>query len=542
MSKSPLLRQKTLKHDTADDADDDERHPFARFHCIWDGHTGGNHNLARPFAKLHVVLDRAIEVIAADVTGFSDPFVVFDINGQKATQKRSVTKRQTLAPTWREEFVFDVHHPQSVLTMTVWDEDFGTTFKTVDLLGLDDDLIGFLDVRLDSLPLNEWVSGWFPLGHPDSHEETITRRIVAGPSDKYAGDVRLMMRLEGSLLDEMSALCLLTPDLGVAYPSLDLGEVVTKGLALQEKANWWADTSYDLLRDMLHWPIPLLVVLLALTWNPYMLLPAAITCLPLALLAMRYEAYLKIRRKQKKTFSRWDSIKECWTGEMAGGEDIEELMKVAMASSPVAAAQSKKEVEQLKFAARQLEPYLEEDVREQLQLTQAVIKEVLFWLSVVERKLEKASEAVVLIASCVVLSVLLYIYKEWQPIIIQVGTSIGLVIALFPFSLFARSARAAAFCILQRRRLHVRALKDEALETRDGLPVIEIAKAQCMKLLIHGDVQNYVPEPHSRTPPLHHFKAAVERECTTGLMRQTSWLCSCWIDGRSDYVIKDHID
>jgi len=71
--------------------------------------------------QLRLGLIRAQHLPKMDATGAADPYVTFDIMGQK--QQKSKTIKNSLSPEWKEEFVFDITDDQAELVVTVWDWD-----------------------------------------------------------------------------------------------------------------------------------------------------------------------------------------------------------------------------------------------------------------------------------------------------------------------------------------------------------------------------------------------------------------------------------
>eukprot|EP00670_Eutreptiella_braarudii_P003906 CAMPEP_0174301948 /NCGR_PEP_ID=MMETSP0809-20121228/59347_1 /TAXON_ID=73025 ORGANISM="Eutreptiella gymnastica-like, Strain CCMP1594" /NCGR_SAMPLE_ID=MMETSP0809 /ASSEMBLY_ACC=CAM_ASM_000658 /LENGTH=1066 /DNA_ID=CAMNT_0015407787 /DNA_START=39 /DNA_END=3239 /DNA_ORIENTATION=+ len=81
---------------------------------------------------LGVQVNKAIGLIAADETGFSDPYVQLHVGD---SMRQTSYKLQTLDPMWNEEFHFDINAEDAdlpSLIMNVWDKDWG---KDPDFLG-----------------------------------------------------------------------------------------------------------------------------------------------------------------------------------------------------------------------------------------------------------------------------------------------------------------------------------------------------------------------------------------------------------------------
>eukprot|EP00913_Durusdinium_trenchii_P034018 g31845.t1 len=198
-----------------------------------NGRTGGAFPRAAPYAVLQLFIDRAHALPAADLNGLSDPYVTAQINDQDL-QVRTTTQNGTLAPRWGEEFHIPVYRPESVLTLYVHDEDFGTeniVGFAGSLVGLSDDLLGCVDISLERLPLNTKLSGWFDL-HSVTKATSYRTRVALSESGEAqtVGRIRLQLTLRVQQpQDELYALCLGPPSFGEPLQPLNFGELMRPG-------------------------------------------------------------------------------------------------------------------------------------------------------------------------------------------------------------------------------------------------------------------------------------------------------------------------
>lgn len=59
--------------------------------------------------KLNIVLVEGKDLIAMDIGGSSDPYIIFKLNGKKIHTSKTI--KHSLNPTWNESFVIDVPQP-----------------------------------------------------------------------------------------------------------------------------------------------------------------------------------------------------------------------------------------------------------------------------------------------------------------------------------------------------------------------------------------------------------------------------------------------
>ncbi|XP_068422648.1 multiple C2 and transmembrane domain-containing protein 1 isoform X5 [Clinocottus analis] len=102
----------------------DERHHITQRYSLWRSF----HNL-KDVGVVQVKVIRAEGLMAADVTGKSDPFCVVELSNDRL-QTHTVYKN--LNPEWNKVFTFNVKDIHSVLEVTVYDEDRD---RSADFLG-----------------------------------------------------------------------------------------------------------------------------------------------------------------------------------------------------------------------------------------------------------------------------------------------------------------------------------------------------------------------------------------------------------------------
>lgn len=292
MSKDPLLgdRKGSRRLSLSEIQAAETRLPFSRWRCLWDPYTAIDKDVCEPFARLSIILDKAVGLKSADWNGLADPYVTITLNGDEEKPLKSETKKGTLAPVWNEGFIVDIFHPVSIVTVTVWDEEYGDG-DFADFLGLDDVLAGWVDLRIGAMPMNEWMSGWFDLGDPDHFKDTITGRMEEPPPEGHrsAGRIHLKMILGTTHPhDELFAMCLPLPETGHAC-HLDLADLVHDVVSLSKamdkiQNDIWGDIEY-----CLHHATPIFCVCMMMIWMPSTAIPVLVILTPLALIYLSEE-------------------------------------------------------------------------------------------------------------------------------------------------------------------------------------------------------------------------------------------------------------
>eukprot|EP00930_Biecheleria_cincta_P039321 TRINITY_DN27041_c0_g1_i2.p1 TRINITY_DN27041_c0_g1~~TRINITY_DN27041_c0_g1_i2.p1 ORF type:complete len:574 (+),score=114.50 TRINITY_DN27041_c0_g1_i2:30-1751(+) len=251
---------------------------FSPWLCLVAPDAAADEKVAEPYAVLEITLDRARGLAAADANGLSDPYVSLLLNNQDLGL-RTKSCSCTLAPVWQTSFKIPVYRPHSVLTLAIHDEDFGTGKElglAGSILGLSDDLIGYVDISLIRLQPNKVISGWFSVLEPSGHLDNVSARLDAygkGVRPRLSGEIALELTLHVTKPShEFFACCLGPPCLGQPLPELDLESLFSDILALTKRLE--AERCSSAL-----WGTAILLL-----WHPEYLLPLLLIALA-ALLA-----------------------------------------------------------------------------------------------------------------------------------------------------------------------------------------------------------------------------------------------------------------
>lgn len=263
------------------------RRPFSRTRCLLRPCLAADPNECEPFAKVIVKVDRASALLndasTNEVLDTMDSYVWMQMNGQGPTQQTAV-RHGTLAPRWDQTFEFDLHHPESVLEVRVYDQD---------LLG-NDDLIGFIDVLAGKLPLNQSVSGWFQLLHGRLVDiyDTLNLRLQKvgnyGGIPPTTGWIRLeFMLVVPRALDMAFAMSLYRSDFGhfLEPLHLDLLYEETKQTNLKQKSR--KEMFKQLVQQAKAQANQLAIAFIVCLWTPYLLLPFLLLVFTLAVESLR---------------------------------------------------------------------------------------------------------------------------------------------------------------------------------------------------------------------------------------------------------------
>jgi len=275
-------------------------YPFSKWRCLWSPSKAIDPTISEPYAVLEVKIERGFGLVASDITT-SDPYCKLELNGQ-LTGHVTETIRQTLAPYWEKNQPFQVpiYHPLSIFSISVYDRDFGTALGDMDLLGLDDDFIGFLDLHIAKLPHNKKLHGWFELESSESYADSVLARKY---KDSKYGCGSLLLELEMKVSTETSevfALALPKPPEGHGLPALDMVAMFDHYADLKQYA---ADVcekiqaAKDLVERFPHNRWALLIIAVFFVWNPSFL-PAVIIFITDCAAWKLWFAALKIKRQR----------------------------------------------------------------------------------------------------------------------------------------------------------------------------------------------------------------------------------------------------
>jgi hypothetical protein len=222
-----------------------------------------------PYAKLHLTIKGAAELDTTmnnEMFDFLSPYALVEVDGVEKGRTPHVFK--SAAPQWDHKFPdpFDLYHPQSILTLKVYDFDSPQMFAQTGLV--QDDFIGFLDIRIGRIPLNDTIQVWLQLDHPDDCNDSIVlRRQNKDSNEKPTGWIEIVMKLEvKSELDEMFAYMLFPPYLGPGN-ELNLPQLLINTQEMKESKLKILRILEPLIIIKEHPSLPILVTLCAL-WFP----------------------------------------------------------------------------------------------------------------------------------------------------------------------------------------------------------------------------------------------------------------------------------
>lgn len=269
------------------DARRSKRLPFSRARCVLNPYHAMDGEKVEPFARLEVFVERARRLVAADLNGRSDPYVVLSMDDSDPLAQTKCVK-STLAPVWNEKFVLDVFHPHSILWLKVFDWDVKVLSSVT---GMEDAFLGSVDVHLARLPFNEEVVGWWDVSHPEAESKKHEDHPDAPPRDDYAGSVRIGLLLKcPNPRDEFYASCLHPPKVATNFfGKVDMGELFRKTVKIAMAAqacfegfqtSWQriVDSPFGVFRHILLWFLGVVVV-----WNPSWALPTLLYTLGAAM-------------------------------------------------------------------------------------------------------------------------------------------------------------------------------------------------------------------------------------------------------------------
>ena len=287
---------------------------------------GDDNSGVAPYAVLHLRIDRAFGLPAADFTGLSDPYVKAQLNDHDLPEVRTKTRTQTLAPKWEEEFHIRIFRPGSVLSVYVHDEDFGEASKiglaglhpepknpaqtmalrqkatkrermalnpTGAFMGLTDDLLGYVDISIERLPLNTKVCGWFNLWDPNDHKHRLLNyksraaNLEQGIRPQTVGRIRLQLTLHvAQLQHELFAHCLGPPAFEEPQHPLRFAKLFGDVSTISHLIQGFSSLCSPLAQQAERFSSLLWCTVILLVWRPEFILPL----LSLSSSAMLYAA------------------------------------------------------------------------------------------------------------------------------------------------------------------------------------------------------------------------------------------------------------
>lgn len=457
MSSKPLLSP-IQGHTVLPQAVKKPRLPFSRLRCVWHPRRSNNGEVCEPFAKLTVLVCKASGILQCDVVGIADPYVTLSLNNGKP-EHWSLTKRRTLAPEWQEMFELDVYHPSSILTVDLYDKEFGGG-NLAEFLGLDDRHAGWVDIRLGVLPMNEWVAGWFEIGHPKHHMDTLQSRIKHPVSARgeTGGRIQLHLRLTvNSRFDEFFAWCLPQPTYGHDC-SFELKDLIRSARRVTLAAEKWVDDVGNDFDWLLQYGIASWCVLVGLVWKPDLVLPALLIMLPMTLVYMTYKFRNRLEEEglvQDKTRIIGALAEEGSDTRLADGTEAATCPRSRQAARAKAIHVTKKQVEnaknmeefdaQLDRAMHILPKHIKKDMQKAAEGMDALV----FFVQSAERMAAETSSYTVICLGilAVTIAASLALFWTWQPFLIQILVSVGISISLWPHTIPYRLCKAISSCV-----------------------------------------------------------------------------------------------
>jgi len=268
--------------------------PFNKWMCIVAPHIAGDETSKRyaPYATLELFVHRA-RGISADLRGKPDPYVEMQLNNTDLDQKTTVSPA-TLAPVWEESFKMDIYRPTSVLTLLVKHDhkaaaERGEEDVFAKLLGWGDQLIGYCDISISRLPMNETVAGWFKVLKPPNHWDNVTTRLAmfdAGFQPEQVGNIRLELFLRvPEPKYEFYAYLMGPPKLGEPLPELDLNLLFADILSTTKRIEAWDVVLRPIKEQLSNYSTLWWTSLILIVWFPKSFFPVLLLLLCL-LLAM----------------------------------------------------------------------------------------------------------------------------------------------------------------------------------------------------------------------------------------------------------------
>eukprot|EP00927_Polykrikos_kofoidii_P032234 TRINITY_DN27525_c0_g1_i1.p1 TRINITY_DN27525_c0_g1~~TRINITY_DN27525_c0_g1_i1.p1 ORF type:complete len:574 (+),score=105.86 TRINITY_DN27525_c0_g1_i1:78-1799(+) len=432
----------------------DDRAPFSRWRCIWDAMEAQDVKRTKPFGRLTVVVDRAFGLLSADVTGYSDAFVILQIDGKtclvKGTQRtKAIT--QTLAPNWNETFVLDVYHPRSVLNLTVFDEDFGTQFQGLDLLGLDDDMIGWANIHTEALPVNEWITAWIELNHPDEMTHIPAEKTVAG-------QLRVEMYFEVCHRDEFFAFLLDKPHQVTLHGPVDFAKLVEHALLLQTRLTRLGEVLFGVATTLLRYPLTILVLTVCVIICTSVVLPLLMFIAPFFVWTLRKEV----------------ALNEKDAGQLDRKVDEEEAPSPMSSSAqpPLSTSNSKSAIESEetqeadfeKLKAKRLakvekyahvQHFLPDEAKAELKRAAELAEFAFDTFNMMSAVVKRKGVLTLTFVLAMVVAGLLWYFADYQPFTVQAALIMIALNTIMPYTIFGRVGVGMYERCQRRRRLYL---------------------------------------------------------------------------------------
>lgn len=455
--------RKKKKTSTKKKAKQEPSREFSRLRCLFSPQSAANPECSAPFAILEVFIHKARALLPADIDGLSDPYVRLDVNG-KSTGKQTTPRSKTLAPQWEEGFEVEIFRPMSVLTLSLYDSDFGSSTDVGvagQLFGLDDDFIGYLDVQIARLPHNEAVSAWFNVLSPDSYVDSIKGRLLkevrnkSQEPDEIAGQIKLQLKLKvNQPSDEFFAFCIGPAPFGMHLEPLDLPALFADGLHLTEHADAWELRGEALVDDAKKQSTLLFSVAIFIVWNPMFLLPAVVLAV-IAFLALQH---------------RWEPhYHPKGIGNQADVKAAVEALAADTGATPdVVEGESLIDPVLLKTLGSAQGMVSPEDAAN-LRLAFRNIHLGLGAIRAFEKAMHNGKQATLLMALLGAVSAFIIAFREWQAIVIQVSLTCVFMVFLIQHSFITRIAWGFVEYHIHKRQLRIHSKDSMSKKQRRAL-------------------------------------------------------------------------
>lgn len=425
---------------------------FSRLRCLCFPQSAADPEHSVPFAVLQINVKKGRALLPADIDGMSDPYVKFEVNG-KDTGKKTKAIQKTLAPQWDESFDIDIFRPSSVLTLCLYDADFGSSLDVGvagQLFGLDDDFIGYLDVQIARLPQNEAVSAWFNILSPDTYVDSLKGRLLQEAQRKShepaAGQINLEMTLKVQQpFDEFFAFCIGPPPLGMHLAPLDLPALFADGLHLTEHADAWELRVEALGKDALAQSTFLWSSAIFICWFPQFILPALLIAIGLFVVFQhRWEPHFHPKGVGNQEQVKAAVEAAAKAGETGGTPDVaegESLIDPALLKTlgSVQGLVSAEDAANLRLAFRNIHVGL-------------------FLIRAFEKAMHNNKQATLVFILLGGLSALLVVFRNWQAIVIQVSLTCVCAVMLIQQSCVTRIVVAFIQYQVHKRQLRIHTL------------------------------------------------------------------------------------
>eukprot|EP00746_Dinoflagellata_sp_MGD_P000023 gnl/MRDRNA2_/MRDRNA2_100045_c0_seq1.p1 gnl/MRDRNA2_/MRDRNA2_100045_c0~~gnl/MRDRNA2_/MRDRNA2_100045_c0_seq1.p1 ORF type:complete len:761 (-),score=195.17 gnl/MRDRNA2_/MRDRNA2_100045_c0_seq1:27-2234(-) len=501
---------------------------FSQWRCLWDCKAAQDPKRCEPYAYLEITIDKAKGLAAADINGLSDPFVQICVNDEQLEGMKTKTIPSTLAPVWDETFKVPVYQPLSIVTLSVYDADFGTSLGALDFLGLDDDFIGFVDLQINKFPFNREIEGWFDLGTEEDFEDSIKKRMDAEEAPFGGGQIHLKMKLiVHEVKDEFFALTLPQPSQGHGYPPLSLPNVYKNAIELTELSDAFGKKVGLFVEQLKEHLSGLWVFSLFFIWHPNMILPV----LAIAFAAhttwhnrpVFKKAFRKLTQKKEKTdvkklfkkdvhavmaANRMDHLqkerqeelqKKLLEDDLENGEPVERDARGHIKTKEEKDAEEM--VAQLGSTLETVQKFIPAEQQMLLRGTEGSLNSAIAAIHQLEDLSQGVNpeQAVVVTGAMIGGSCLLFVLRDWQFLAMQIGLTIGVCAAFWQVSALGRLAFAVNAYRKEPEKVKI-APETHEQQANGVPPKLENGVVEKPKVIPGGDPPPQVPPETANMP------------------------------------------